>query len=103
MAASAAPADGVTPDELRQELKRRSDGMTDRLHAEIYAQQRLIGGRWDDVAPSFIVESAETSVVFKGLNHDRDLLEPFVEALEEIAKSGESASADDADGAPEDV
>jgi hypothetical protein len=77
--------------ELREEMLWRSQGMPDRLSIELFSQQRALGNAREDISPALVVDSAEGTTIFRGLNHSRKLLGPIDKALKEIAQNPEQA------------
>lgn len=79
--------------ELREEMLWRSQGMPDRLSIELFSQQRALGKAREEISPALVVDSAEGTTIFRGLNHSRELLGPIDAALKEIAQDPEKAIA----------
>jgi hypothetical protein len=77
--------------ELREEMLWRSQGMSDSLSTELFSQQRTLGKTREDISPALVVDSAEGTTIFRGLNHSRKLLGPIDEALKEITRDPEQA------------
>ncbi len=65
----------------------RSQGMTKSLREELFAQRRLVRGSYEEASPTVIVNSAEGTAIFRGLNHSRNLMGPINEALSKIAQA----------------
>jgi hypothetical protein len=78
--------------ELREEMLSRSQGMSDRLSTELFSQQRALGKTREDISPALVVDSAEGTTIFRGLNHSRKLLGPIDDALKEIAEDPRQAA-----------
>lgn len=79
--------------ELREEMLWRSQGMPDRLSIELFSEQRTLGKAREDISPALVVDSAEGTTIFRGLNHSRGLLGPIDAALAETAQDPEKAIA----------
>jgi hypothetical protein len=80
--------------EIRDELLWRLRGMPKRLYEELFLQRRWRSRRYDDVPPSFVVDSAEGTTIFRGLNHSRHLIHPIRVALAEVSKDRAKAEHD---------
>lgn len=79
---------------IREGLLWRSQGMTERLREELFAQRRLVRDGYEEVPPALVVDSAEGTTIFHGLNHSRKLTEPINKALEKISREPAAAVTD---------
>ncbi|HEY2768719.1 MAG TPA: hypothetical protein VGI76_10695 [Solirubrobacteraceae bacterium] len=77
--------------EIRERLLTRSRGMPELLHEELFAQRRLVGEGFKDAPPTLVVNCAEGTSIFRGLNHSRNLIGPIDSALAKIAADPQKA------------
>jgi hypothetical protein len=75
---------------IRDELLQRAEGMSPAAREELFVQQRRVGGQ-REVGPALYVDAAESTPVFRGLNHTRDLLTRVKAAVELIVTKPEEA------------